>query len=63
MIGMVSSVPGNQGSGWWKKARPVAMAMTSAPSIAVQRSGSEVAEMMTGAVIRSAKGLVSPPVM
>ena len=38
------------------------MAMTSAPSSAVMRSGSEVAEITTGTVSSSENGLVSPPV-
>ena len=38
------------------------MAITSAPSTTVRRSGSDVAEMTTGTVISSENGLVRPPV-
>ncbi len=63
MNGMASVAPENHGSGRWKNTSTVAMAMTSPPSSAVMRSGSEVAETTTGTVISSEKGLVSPPVM
>ena len=62
MEGISSGAAASQGNGLCQKASSVAKIITNVPRKAVSRSDSEVAEMTTGTLISSEKGLVSPPV-